>query len=261
MFEFIKSLIWNPGTVISGVVVLIVTQVWARYRHRSTTLRWRALHQPLAIATRDAQHGTVEVTYNGSPANNVYVTSLELHNDSSVDHENVQIIFMASDGCGFLSGVGVIKGCADKLIPSAAPVQPAQTNTTNAVLASRTTIGQNRMEFSIPILNRYTTITFMFLTHAVPGRIVNVQLSCLHKGIRTKELRYPQFLPGIIWGESARKATIIGIFVELLVVIWLCFTYPLHWWAFVLVLILGTLTMLYGAVAIKFLKYVNRFIG
>ena len=101
----------------------------------------------------------------------------------------------------------------------------------------------------------------MFLTHAVPGRIVNVQLSCLHKGIRTKELRYPQFLPGIIWGESARKATVIGIFAELLVVIWLCYTYPLHWWAFVLVFILGTLTMLYGAGAIKFLKYINRFFG
>lgn len=261
MLQLIKDLIWNPGTVIGGVVVLIITQAWTRYRHRSTTLRWRALHQPLAITTRDAQHGTVEVTYNGVPANNVYVTSLELHNDSGVDHENVQIVFNASDGAGFLSGVGVIKGCADRLIPTTVRAQQAQPNTTNTPAVLGAPIAQNRLEFIIPTLNRYTTITFIFLTHAVLGRIVNVHLSCLHKGIRTKELRYPQFLPGIIWGESVRKASIVGFFMELLFVLWLCYTYPLHWWAFVLVFILGTLTMLYGAGAIKLLKSINRFFG
>lgn len=259
MSKLMKDLFWNP--FVGGLIVLIATQIWARYRHRSTMLRWRALHQPLAITTRDAHHGTVQVTYNGSPVTNVYVTSLELQNDSSVDHQNVQLAFIASEGAGFLSGVGVIKGCADKLMPKATSNLSTQMQATTATPASSKPVVQNRLEFSIPVLNRYTTITFIFLTHADLGRIVNVQLSCLHQGIRTKELRYPQFLPGIIWGESIRKAVAVGFIIQLIVVIVLCYIYPTHSWAFVLVLILGMLTMLYGAVAVKFLKYLNRVVG
>lgn len=277
MFDLLKEWLWNPGTLGVALIILFVSQAWARYRRRSSTIRWRVLHQPLAITARDQHHGTIEVRHNGQLANSVFFSSMELQNDSSIDYENVRFTFTTPDGVRFLSGVGTIEGCSDRLLPDGqlaipAPPIPGQVLSagggvqTIAVAAPAANIAmpapaQNQLDFVVPTLNRYTKLTFNFLLDAAPARQAKIQLSCLHKGIRTKEKNYPQFIPAVLAGESALKASIVGINISIVFVIWLCFSHPVYWGYYILVLSIGVLNNFVGLIAIKIFKMLNRFFG
>jgi len=277
MFNLLKEWLLNPGTLGVALIVLFLTQTWARYRRRSSTIRWRVLHHPLAITARDQHHGNIEVRHNGQLANSVFFSSMELQNDSSIDYENVRLTFTTPDGVRFLSGVGTIDGCSDRILPdgqSAIPAPPILGQVlpagggVQAIAVAAPVAGtampvpaQNQLEFVVPTLNRYTKLTFNFLLDAAPARQAKIQLSCLHKGIRTKEKKYPQFIPAVLAGESMQKASIVGICISIIFVTWLCFSHPEYWGYYILVLSIGILNNFVGIIVIKIFKMLNRFFG
>jgi len=45
-------------------------------------LRWEATHNPIAIAAQDALFGKIEVLYNGYAVPNLFLTSIDVVNES-----------------------------------------------------------------------------------------------------------------------------------------------------------------------------------
>jgi len=68
--------------VIWAAVGAVTMHVWRRYRTRMNVLRWEATHNPIAIAAQDALFGKIEVLYNGYAVPNLFLTSIDVVNES-----------------------------------------------------------------------------------------------------------------------------------------------------------------------------------
>ena len=85
MTEFLLNL-WSPIANVAGALsAAMAIHLWARFRRRMVTLRWIGSTQAFALSGADALHGTVEVLYNGHPADNVYVVTIQVSNETTTD--------------------------------------------------------------------------------------------------------------------------------------------------------------------------------
>lgn len=257
----IPSRLLDPiGAALWALVGALLGHLWSRFRGRVQTLRWTPQVQRLAASGSDQHLGTVEVLYNGSPADNLYLVGVQVVNDGNRDVENFELQIGFRDGTFFLSGSAQLKSSLRVLAWSsdfAQSFDAALTKGEDLTPSEREPLITNRF-YHIPVLNRGHSIESAFLVHAPPGVIPQPIVQALVAGVRLKE-EPPK---PAVWGVRQDLAGIIGLLggTAALVVLGLYGLVP-GWPVVTLAFVIGAFGQLIGVAVVKVWRAVLRLFG
>ena len=79
---------------IFGAFLALLVQRLLKKRGLFTYFVW---HDPVGLSTEGSVFGTVRVTWNNNPVGNLYLSRVELRNESLNDYEGIVVRVLASD--------------------------------------------------------------------------------------------------------------------------------------------------------------------
>ena len=244
------------GGVLIGFFIELLRQ---KVLNKRGVFSYFVSHNIVGISTQDLIFGTVSVTWNGNSIDNLYLSTLDLKNDSLNDYENV-VIRIYTDDTRILSESTQIIGTPNTLewtenYSVQLPVEP------DAILTDeQISIYNFQREYVIPVFNRGQEIRINYLNSALSPEVPNISLAAIHKGVKVK-CRPPQ---NQIFGEPHLLATLMGTIIGFIFwIIAVLFTENIWiWWAVALIMLAyGILVVAPGAYAIKLCRKIREIIG
>lgn len=239
----------------------ILAQLWRRYRERMVTLRWQALHQPIAISTQDALFGTVEVRYNGNPVQNLFFSTIDVQNESNSDLTNLDLNLVFNDGTVIYISHGAVQGSAN-MLPFAESFAAdldrfvgSQPDDPQRPLLAATL--SRRRDYRVPSLNRGASLQIGMLVQAQPGRQPIIQLASDHSGLKLI-FQGPRHL---LFGVDQNIATLTGLLAGIVIIAAISAT-PLGRGAAMAVGFgVGCVTAVLGALLVRAFRWFHRLLG
>lgn len=201
-----------PAAIWAGIGWFLAT-LWATYRSRVSKLGYVITHQSLAVAQQNDFVGTIEVLYNGYPADNVYLTTLRVSNQTSKDFSNLELNLQYRDGSNVKVAAGTASGSLNYLLFTDSfnrsvdrLLEMAEDDPNrNALLAFLTT----RRDFQIPVLNRGQWLDIYLIVQAPAGQQPVLDIATDYPGLSlTTQPQRPQF-----YGVDQHVAVILGLFI------------------------------------------------
>jgi hypothetical protein len=237
------------------------TLLLERYRKRMATLRWDAHHFPIASALDDARFGKIEVTYNGAPALNLFLTTVRVQNASGTDLTDLELNLVFDENSMVRNAVAAVenagKGLAFAPTYEAAlrefgekekqrkekGIQPDAQDVKNLADVMR------RRDYIVPVLNRGTTVEVRLLVQRFQANTSPyVTVHTEHAGVKVAH-RGPQ-PPFTIFGVDLRIAGPVGLFAMGAAVWTLAALYGWNW-SVAAAFLMGTFAQLTGILLVR----------
>ena len=241
------------GGMLIGFFTTLLTQ---KVLNKRGVFSYFVSHNTVGISEQDPIFGTVSVTWNGNPIDHLYLSTLDLKNDSLNDYENVVIRIYTYD-TRILSESTQIIGTPNTLewtenYRAKFHVEPGAILTDEQI-----NIHCFQREYVIPVFNRGQEIRITYLNSALSPEVPNIFLAATHKGVKVK-YRPPQ---NQIFGEpylvAVSMGTIIGIIFWIIAVLFIE-----NIWAVTLIMLAcGILAVAFGTYAIKLCRKIREIIG
>ena len=187
---------------LGGAAVTLLAQAWLRRRGVFT---YHVTHSRVGVSADDPIYGSVGVTWNDNPANNLFFSVIELANESATDYESV-VVRIFSNNTALLSESVFV---ADSVMPISysdeyrrtIAVPPGQTPT-----PEQFAIYNSRREYLIPVLNRGQVVRLSVLNAAHEEGGPSIWLDIQHTGVICKFKP-----PGVhVLGVARSKAILVG---------------------------------------------------
>jgi hypothetical protein len=255
--EFLEILRAQYVSVIAGATGGVVT-AWLTHRvlHKRGTFSYHVNHSRVGITTDDAVFGKVEASWNGNKIQNLYISNVELANESMNDYENVVLQVYTSDTHLLSESTQVANGpeileWTDKY-KNKVSVPP---NTQPTAAQSGIYFGQR--EYSIPVFNRGQTVRLTYLNSAITANVPTIWVAVAIKGVKLK-FRVPQPL---VLGVPRPLAAKVGVLVCLAIVVALLFTPTPYWLVALVALALGLVAQVPGAYGVRVWRKLYNVIG
>lgn len=238
---------------LGGIATAWITQ---RVLNKRGIFSYTVTHNRVGITAEDAIFGNVAVSWNGTPVQNLYLSTIEMKNESMNDYENVVVSAFTSDTrlmteqTQLLDTPNVLEWSEKykkqvHVEPGSAPTE-SQRNTHNS---SR--------EYVVPILNRGQSIKITYLNSAKGATTPSIWLSVAQKGVKLK-FQVPQ---NQILGVPQGQAALFGVFIGVAVLIALSLSIQEPWLVASIAMIYGFVAQLPGAYAIKLIRRARELIG
>ena len=213
-------------------------------------------HNKVGMSTEDAVFGTVRVTWNDSLIQYLYLSTIELKNESQKDYENVVVKVFTND-TNLLSERSEFVGTthflewteefSNKLaVESGAQHAPEQT-----------ALYYSQREYLLPTMNRGQVIRVSYLNAARTELQPTLWMDIVHKGVKAK-LRVPH---NVFMGVSQPHAVLIGSALGLCVLSAVIWFIDALWVASVICMVYGLVVMVPGAVCIKAWRWLRDLLG
>lgn len=241
-----------PSWLVFGVLGIVGTQLWTKFRNRITVLRYQIVHTYLGASASDVFFGTLKVFLNDVEYTNLYLTNVSLTNDTGTDLVNLEINIVSDSQTEILGSYGN-KSNSLKFLPFADGFQDfvnrAVTGDASAAAYMRT-----RRDYQVPVLNRSENITLTLLTTNAAGAQPMLSLECDHKGVRLKQA------PAVphIYGEPQQLSAMLGFAIVLLLAWPIIELIPSKSIAVVVGITLGVFCLLFGIGVRKLYKLIVR---
>jgi hypothetical protein len=164
----------------------------------------------VALTGVDSVLGTVAVTHNGAAVENVFLSVVDLENQSQKDLADLELDLSHSDGFTFLGGTGSVTGSARRF-EFTARVQAdiarlLQLAPQDLAADPGFAYLNTHREYRVPVLNRGARATFVHTITGPQGRTPFVTLSCDYPGVRLRMEGARRMIFGVpqthamIWG-------------------------------------------------------------
>ena len=234
------------ASLISTGIGALLTFVIQKLVNKRGLFTYYVRHNKVGISTEDAVFGTVQVTWNGSPVGHLYLSVIELQNDSLQDYDDVVIKVFSTDTDlltertelvgttyvpqwteGFSNALGVGSG-----------TQPTDAQFTRY---------RREREYFLPTINRGQIIRFAYLNAALSERQPSLWIDIIHKGVKVKFQEPPNIFMGVPQPHAALAGSAFGLLV-LGAVIWFVDT---TWLAALICLVYGLAVVFPGVIVIK----------
>jgi hypothetical protein len=241
------------GSALGSVLLTILTQ---HVLNRRIRLRYFVLHNRVGVSTDDAIFGSVKVTWNGNVIANLFLSTVELVNESMRDYENI-VVRAFTDDTVLLTERTEIVGTTHFLkrtdeFSRELRVEPGQQPT-----QAQTDLYCRQRNFLIPTMNRGQAVRFTFLNAAKTQNQPSIWLDVLHKGIKLEfGVAHNQIL-GVAQPTAALVGSVIGLFIIGLIV---CFANTI-WFAAIVSFVYGLFAQIPGALAVKAWRWLQHFFG
>lgn len=251
MFE--NTLVVAVGSWLAGVLASVVVQ---QVLNRRLLLSYFVQHFRVGASADDKTFGNVQITWNGAAVQNLYLSTIQLTNESSRDLQNVRIKAFSNDTV-LLSEFPQLVGTTEFLrytpeYETALTVSPGQSPSPS----QWETHGKQR-EYVIPVLNRGQIVRLQYLNTSKSDQQPNIWLEAIHPGVLVKYRHpHPQ-----VFGVSQPWAILSGVLLGLLFAT-IMFAYsPLTWLTAFGCLFFGLVAQVPGAHAVRILRAFRQWLA
>lgn len=213
-------------------------------------------HNKVGMSTDDAVFGTVRVTWNDRPIRNLYLSTIELKNESQKDYENVVVKIFTNDTDLFSE--------RSELVGTTRILEWTKEFSNDLAVASGTQPTEDQVaryygerEYFLPTMNRGQVARVAYLNAARTERQPTLWMDVVHKGVRIK-LRVPhnEFM-GVPQPHAVLIGSALGICVITAVVLFVDEVVL----ASVICMVYGLIVVLPGAVCIKSWRWLRELLG
>ena len=248
----------NPLIValLSAVVGAILTLLTQRILNKRGLFTFFVLHYRIGVSADDAVFGTVRVTWNNQPVNNLYLSSIELRNESLKDYENVTVRVHTNDTV-LLTERTEIVGTSHMLqwtkdFEHKITVPPSSQPT-----SSQQKLYDSQREYVIPTMNRGQRVRLTYLNAAKTGQQPTISVDILHAGVKTKfRVAQSEFF-GVPQSTAAWIGSASGVvFVAVVIAI-----VETSWLAAVVSFLYGLIVLVPGAGLIRLWRWLRDSFG
>lgn len=251
--EYISALAGVVGGGVGGFITAWITQ---RVLNKRGTFSYFVNHQQVGMSTDDAIFGSVAVSWNGKPIPNLYLSTIELKNESVNDYENV--VFRAyTNDTNLLTERTQIVDTPNVIewtekYGKQLKVEDGKTPTEN-----QQAIYNTQREYIVPTMNRGQSIRLTYLNSAKGVEKPNIWLAITQKGVKLR-FRAPQDL---IFGVPKPRASLAGVLIGVAVIITLVLFISDPWVIAITSLTYGLVAQIPGAYGTKLLEWLREVIG
>ena len=242
--------------LVSTGVGAVLTLFIQRIVNKRGLFTYSVWHHKVGVSTDDAVFGTVRVTWNENLIRHLYLSTIELKNESLKDYENVVVKVFTNDThllterpelVGTTRMLKWTEGFSNKLaVESGAEPEQQQWD-----------LYRRQREYLLPTMNRGQVVRIVYLNAALTEHQPSLWIDIVHKGVKI-ELRSPH---NILMGVPQTHAVLVGSVLGLLVlgaVIWFIDT---TWIASIICMVYGLVVVVPGAVCIKLWCWLRDFLG
>ena len=241
MFE--NRLIVALIACLGGAALTLLTQ---RLLNKRGLFTYFVSHFPAGLSTDDPVFGTVRVTWNNRSVQNLYLSRVELRNESLNDYEGIVVRVVAYDTALLTEQTGVI-GTTRALKWTEEFSQKLSVQQGDSATSSQIQLVHRLREFQIPTMNRGQVVYLRFLNDATLGQMPRIELEVLHKGVRLESrMNQQQFM-----GVPLPSATLVGLALGTLFLSGVILITDVIWVAASLSFVFGLVVRVPGALAIK----------
>ena len=242
--------------IAGGIGGIIITWLTQRILNKRGTFTYFVNHIRVGVSAEDAIFGSVVVSWNSKPIPNLFLSTIELKNESMNDYENVIVRSYTSDTL-LLSEQTQILDTPNILewsekYKNQLHIEPGQSPTT-----IQQSIYNGQREYIIPIMNRGQVIRITYLNSAKGKETPAIWLAVFQKGVKLK-FSIPQ---NQILGVSKPRAALTGILIGVAVVITLILLVSNPWIVAIVSFTYGLIAQVPGAYAVKLLRKIKDAIG
>jgi len=226
-----------------GVIVSIVAQTWLNKRALFT---YNVFHNQIGLSADDAIYGSVKVTWNETPVSRLYLSTVELVNESSKDFDsvvirvytsNTMLLTQRTEICGTTRIIEFTENYNNE-IAVANGNQPTD---------EQFELYRRRRDYIVPTMNRGQKIRFELLNAAHTEEQPEIWLEILQKGINCKfRIAQQQFM-----GVSQPMAALVGTAVGLIAIVIMIFYVNNIWITGIISYFIGVFVLVPGAYTIK----------
>lgn len=190
--------------------ILATVLVW-QIQNRRSVLSYFVNHSKVGTSADDRTFGTVQITWNGAEVPNLYLSTVELRNESSKDLRDIRIKAYSNDTT-LLSEFPHLIGTTQFIKYSPEYEEKiAVSPGTVPTQFQRDMHGQSR-EYVIPTLNRGQVIRFQYINISKSEQQPTIWLEVVHPGVLLR-FRPPQ---NQIFGVPQPLAALAGILLGIL---------------------------------------------
>ena len=239
-------------SAIGGMALTLATQ---RILNRSGLLSYFVNHIRVGVSTVDEIFGTVKVTWNDTVIAHLYLSTVELVNESLKDYENVVIRVFSTD-TNLLTQKTEIVGTTHFLSLTDEYCKEIQVASGQVPTDAQREIYRGRRDYLVPNLNRGQIVRLQFLNAARTENSPTIWLDVLHKGLKLK-FRNPQ---PMIFGVPHTIAALVGGMLGLFFVAYLILFVKTLWIVAISSFIFGYLVIIPGAYSLKSWRWLREFL-
>ena len=242
--------------LIAAIIGAILSLVVQRILNKRGIFTYFVQHYQIGESTDDEVFGTIRMTWNEKPVSNLYLSTIELKNESLKDYEDVVVKVFTNDTYLWTEKTEIV-GTTQDLRWTAEFEAELFVEQGEQPTETQWDLYRRERKYTVPVMNRDQVIRLVFLNEVKTNGEPNICLDILHKGVKLK-LRMP--LPEIM-GVSLLAGTVAGYSLGL-VFLWLviCFI-ETAWIAAVLCLVYGLFAIIPGVILIKISRWLRDFFG
>ncbi len=180
------NIVMTGVTSLVSIAATLVVQ-WLLNRRRLIT--WSATNTRLGISADDAVFGSVRVTINGNPVQNLFSATVELVNQSTKDFEKLPIRVYTGD-VTLQSERSELVGTTQIIPYSTTYIEEIAVKPGEKPSYEQLKIWSSRRDYLVPVLNRGQKARFTYLCIANNDQPPEIYVEIQHQGVLTK-LRPP----------------------------------------------------------------------
>ncbi len=250
---FENKYLMSAASAAGAVLLTVTTERILRKRARFT---YHVHHQRLGGSADHVVFGSVRMTWNGNVVPNLFVSTVELVNESMQDFDNVLVVVHSKDTMllseqvemvGTTSLISWSEGFAKQL----AVTEGEQPTDQQRDLHSR------RREFLLPVMNRGQVVRLTFINVPRSETPPSIWLDVNHKGIRV-QFHPPQQL---ILGVSQKRASLIGVLGGVVLIAAIVHFCDSTLTSAIVAMVYGLVAQVPGVAAIKIWRWIRGALG
>lgn len=238
---------------LGGILTAWLTQ---RVLNRRGTFSYSVSHNMVGITTEDKIFGSVVVTWNGKTISHLFLSTIEMKNESLNDYENVIVRAYTSD-TKLMTEQTQLLDSPNILEWSEKYKDQLHVEKGSEPTDTQLNIYSGQREYVIPIFNRGQTVKISYLNSSHDSSMPKIWLSVMRKGVKLK-FRGPQ---NQILGVPQGQAAFVGVLLGAAVLLALTSRELESWIVATIAMGYGFLAQLPGAYAIKLVRRVREAIG
>lgn len=247
--EYISILAGGVG----GIATAWLTQ---RVLNKRGIFSYSVTHNRIGMTTEDAIFGKVAVSWNGNPVQNLYLSTVEMKNESMNDYENVVVSAFTSD-TRLLTEQTQLVDTPNILEFSEKYKKQVHVEPEGSPSESQWNTYTSSREYVIPILNRGQSVKITYLNSAKTAAMPSIWLAVAQKGVKLK-FQAPR---NQILGVPQSHAALFGVLIGIAVLIALSLSIQEPWLVASIAMIYGFVAQLPGAYVIKLIRRARESIG
>ena len=254
ILEIIKS--EYLSIIFGGTAGIVTAWLTQRILHKRGVFRYFVNHIRIGISTEDEIFGNVQVTWNNEPIRNLYLSTVEMKNESLNDYDNVTVktytnnTDLLTEQTQILNTPEIIHW-TDKYKESIT-VKPGE-----EISDAKRNLYFGQREYNIPIFNRGQSVRITYLNSARHDEVPSIWLSVQKKGVKVKFSVPQNEILGVPQPHAAFAGVLIGLIGIFPLIIFVTNSWIIGFSAF----IYGLIAQVPGAYSIKLIKRLRGYIG